>query len=324
MEAELVARAGIPFTGIPAGGLHGVGTLRALRNGWQLVRGFFAAWRLLRRERPAAVLTTGGYVSVPVALAARFNGVPVLVYLPDIEPGLAVRWVARLATRAAVTVEESRAFLPAHKVVVTGYPLREELRQWSRESARQAWGLEAELPTLLVFGGSRGAHSINAAVLAQLEPLLALTQVIHITGNLDWERVAAVTAALPAALRGRYHPFAYLHEEMGAALAAADVVLSRAGASVLGEFPFFGLPAILVPYPYAWRYQKVNAEWLAQRGAAVVLPDAELQTDLLPLVAELLQASERLAEMETAARSLARPNAAQHIAEIMLSLGEGA
>lgn len=324
MEAELVARADIPFTAIPAGGVHGVGPLRALRNSWQLLRGFGVAWQLLRRERPAALLTTGGYVSVPVALAARLGSVPIVVYLPDIEPGLSVRGVARLATQIAVTVEDSRAFLPAHKVVVTGYPLREELLAWKRETAREFLALEADATVLLVLGGSRGARSINEAVWAQLEPLLTLTQVVHVTGALDWERVTALVAALPTSLRERYKPFAYLHEAMGAALAAADVALARAGASVLGEFPYFGLPAILVPYPYAWRYQRVNADWLAQRGAALVLPDEELPAALLPLVRELLQAPERREAMRAAAQALARPNAARRIAEMLLTLGQGA
>ncbi|OQB02315.1 MAG: UDP-N-acetylglucosamine--N-acetylmuramyl-(pentapeptide) pyrophosphoryl-undecaprenol N-acetylglucosamine transferase [Chloroflexi bacterium ADurb.Bin222] len=324
MEAELVQRAGVPFTAIPAGGVHGVALGRALFNAWQLVRGFFAALRLLRRERPAAVLTTGGYVSVPVAVAARLRRVPVLLYVPDIEPGTSFRWVARLATQIAVTVEESRPFLPARKVVVTGYPLREDLGRWEREAARRVLGLAAEAPVLLVFGGSRGARSINEAVMANLEPLLALTQVVHVTGALDWEKVAAQAAALPEAARGRYHAFPYLHEEMGAALAAADLALSRAGASVLGEFPFFGLPAILVPYPHAWRYQKVNAEWLAQRGAAVVTPDETLATTLLPLVSELLRSPERCAALRAAAQELARPDAARRIADLMLSWGQGA
>jgi len=324
MEAELVARIGVPFTAIPAGGVHGVGLSRALTNVWQLLRGFLTAWQLLRRERPAAVLTTGGYVSVPVALAAWLHRVPVLLYLPDIEPGLSFRWVARLATRVAVTVEDSRQFLPARKVVVTGYPLRKDLQRWERTAGRQALGLDPTAPVLLVLGGSRGARSINEAVLAHLPALLELSQLVHMTGSLDWDKVAAKAEALPAALRERYHPFAYLHEEMGAALAAADLTLSRAGASVLGEFPYFGLPALLVPYPYAWRYQKVNAEWLAQRDAAIVVTDAELVDTLLPLVQELLQSPERRATMGANVQALARPEAAQDIARLWLALGQGA
>jgi len=140
MELELVSRAGYPFLGIPAGGLHGVALLNAVRNGWQLMRGFLAARRHLRAERPDAVLTTGGFLSVPVAMAARSRGVPVLVFLPDIEPAESVKAVARFADRVAATVEDSRVFLPADKVVVTGYPLRQELVRWTRETGREVWG----------------------------------------------------------------------------------------------------------------------------------------------------------------------------------------
>lgn len=324
MEAELVCRAGVPFEAIPAGGVHGVGLLRAVRNAWRLVLGFFVSMGLLRRQKPAAVLTTGGYVSVPVALAAWLKGIPVLLFLPDIEPGFSVRWVSRLAKKVAVSVEDSRKFFAPDKVVTTGYPLREDLQRWNREEAREDLGLAAEHRVLLVFGGSRGARSINEAIWANLEALLDLAQVVHVTGTSDWERVSSIVEALPQVLRGRYHPFSYLHEEMGAALAAADLVLSRAGASVLGEFPFFGLPAILVPYPYAWRYQKVNADWLARQSAALVIPDEDLSTKVVSLVAEVLQAPERRIAMSASARALARPNAAKHIAEILLSMGQGA
>ncbi|MEA3397945.1 MAG: UDP-N-acetylglucosamine--N-acetylmuramyl-(pentapeptide) pyrophosphoryl-undecaprenol N-acetylglucosamine transferase, partial [Chloroflexota bacterium] len=132
MTAGLVARAGLPFLGIPAGGVHGVGLGRALRNVWRLAQGLVASWRALGRERPAALLTTGGYVSGPVAVAAWLRRVPVLLFLPDIEPGQSFRFIGRLAACIGVTVEDSRAFFPAHKVVVTGYPLRAEVTRWDR------------------------------------------------------------------------------------------------------------------------------------------------------------------------------------------------
>jgi UDP-N-acetylglucosamine--N-acetylmuramyl-(pentapeptide) pyrophosphoryl-undecaprenol N-acetylglucosamine transferase len=131
----------------------------------------------------------------------------------------------------------------------------------------QALHLDPALPVLLVFGGSKGARSINRALLEALPGLLPEMQVLHISGNLDWPEVEAARSALStgeaAAWAERYHAFPYLHDEMGAALAAADLVVARAGASTLGEFPALGLPAILVPYPHAWRYQKVNADYLA-------------------------------------------------------------
>jgi UDP-N-acetylglucosamine--N-acetylmuramyl-(pentapeptide) pyrophosphoryl-undecaprenol N-acetylglucosamine transferase len=118
----------------------------------------------------------------------------------------------------------------------------------------------------------------------------------------------------------RYHAFPYLHEEMGAALTAADLALSRAGASVLGEFPAFGLPAVLVPYPHAWRYQRVNADYLAQHGAALVIEDAQLGEQILFEVRNLLRDVARRQEMQSAMRSLARPLAAQSIAQLLYGL----
>lgn len=318
MEAQLVARAGLSFIGIPAGGLHGVALLNAVRNGWQLTRGAFSALRHMQRERPNAILTTGGYVSGPVAVAAAWQRVPIVVYLPDIEPAQSVKAAARLATRIGVTVEDSRAFLPAEKVVVTGYPLGERITRWSRVTGRRALNLPLDGLALLVFGGSRGARSINRALLPQLPALTELADVLHVSGELDWPEVSAAREALPETAKARYHAHPYLHDEMGAAMAAADLVVCRAGASILGEFPYFGLPAILVPYPYAWRYQKVNATWLADRGAALVVEDATLAEQLAPTVRSLLLDESRREAMAIATRALARPDAAQRLAELVL------
>lgn len=318
VEERLIARMGLPFVGIPAGGVHGLAPWRAARNLFKLAHGFLVALRAGRRRRPDALFVTGGYASVPVALAAWALRVPILLYLPDVEPGLAVRFIAHLATRIAVTTEDSRRFLPARKVVVRGYPVRPAFAGIGRQEARRSLGLAQDEPVLLVFGGSTGARSINRAVAEQLDGLLEVAQVVHLSGERDWPWVAEQAAGLEPPRRARYHPYPYLHDEaMGQALAAADLALCRAGASTLGELPYFGLPAILVPYPYAWRYQKVNADWLASRGAAVILEDARLGEDLVPTVWSLLGDPTRLAEMRARARSLARPDAAALLAEIL-------
>ena len=323
MEGDLIRRAGIRFVGIPGGGLHGVALLNALRNGWELTRAIFVARRLLREERPAAILATGGFVSGPVALAARLERVPLMVYVPDVEPARSVKAIARLAQQVAVSVEDSLAYFPQGKAVVTGYPLGERVTRWTRAAGREALGLEAQAPVLLVFGGSRGARSINRAVMAHLQALTAMAHIIHISGTLDWPEVEAAREALPEAVRARYEAYPYLNERMGAAMAAADLVVSRSGASVLGEFPYFGLPAILVPYPYAWRYQRVNAGWLADRGAAVVVEDADLAGVLVDTVRELLSDGARREQMAEAARGLAHRSAALRAAELLVEMGAG-
>jgi UDP-N-acetylglucosamine--N-acetylmuramyl-(pentapeptide) pyrophosphoryl-undecaprenol N-acetylglucosamine transferase len=317
VEERLAERARLRFVGVSAGGVHGLTPRQVVRNLIKLIRGWWSAYRLGRRERPAALFATGGYASVPVALAAWALRVPILVYLPDIEPGLAVRVIARLATRVAVTVEDSRFYFrrqsDACKVVVTGYPVRAEFHGLCRAEARVALGLALDEQVLLVMGGSTGARSINYALSEVLERVLELAQVVHVSGELDWPWVQERREALPEALGGRYHAFPYLHE-MGAALAAADLAVCRAGASTLGELPLFGLPAVLVPYPHAWRYQRVNAEWLSGRGAAVVLDDDLLRRDLLFTVRDVLADREQLTRMRERSRALAHPDAAERLA----------
>ncbi len=182
MEAGLVKRAGIPFRAIPAAGIHGVGLRSLPGNLWRVLRGIGAASRILREFKPDAMLFTGGYVAFPVAIAGR--RIPSLVYVPDIEPGLALRAISRFARCIAVTADESRAFFDQQApLVVTGYPTRPDLARWTRQTARAHLGLDATLPTLLVFGGSKGARSINTALLDGLPALLQRAQVIHISGR---------------------------------------------------------------------------------------------------------------------------------------------
>jgi len=316
-----VNRAGIPYRSIPAAGVHGVG-LRALPgNVAKLTRGVLASRRILREFKPDVLFFTGGFVAAPMALAG--SNIPTALYVPDIEPGLALKFLSRFADVITVTADDSRRFFPRSKrIVVSGYPLRPDLSNWSREKAVSHFGLDAGTPTLLVTGGSKGARSINMATLKNLRELLGVAQIIHITGSLDWEAVEKSAQELPAQLKSRYHIMPYLHE-MGAALAAADLVLSRAGASTLGEYPLFGLPAVLVPYPYAWRYQKVNADFLAERNAAVILQDESLNEKLLEVLKDLLLDKNKLEAMRVAARKLSHPDAAAMIASQLVELAGG-
>lgn len=319
MEADLVARAGVPFTAIPAAGVHGVG-LRALPgNLLRLAQGVFAARRILSEFKPDVIFFTGGFIAAPVAVAGRRY--PILLYVPDIEPGLALRFLARFARTIALTVEDSRRFFSAKvKMAVTGYPTRPELGAWDRAAARAHFNLDADLPVLLVSGGSKGARTINQPVFQNLPAVLGLAQVIHLTGSLDKPEADAARAALSPDLQARYHLYDYLHEDMGAALAAADLAITRAGASTLGEYPLAGLPAILVPYQFAWRYQKVNADYLKRQGAAEILEADQLAGQLLPTLQAVLGDPDRLSKMKQAMRSLARPDSAGQIASLILAL----
>jgi len=337
-EDELARRAGIPFRAIETGQVRGRSLRVALSSFLRMRRGAAQCRAILTEFRPDVVLLTGGYVAAPVAWTAWRMHVPTLIYLPDVTPGDSIRWTSRLATRVAVSFPEVARYFGS-KAVVTGYPVRRELFTTERRAARAALGLQPagldRLPVLLVMGGSRGARSINRAVGAALPVLLPRCQIVHISGTLDWPEVEQVAAALrqaqgatrsvsvsnrpqtegadaPAELAERYHAYPYLHE-MPAALAAADLVVARAGAATLAEFPAVGLPAILAPYPYSGQHQDANAAYLADRGAAVILKDAELAARLAPTILGLLDAPERLAAMAKAARAISRPDAAANI-----------
>ena len=339
MEADLVKReflaeqsgkqAGVQYAAIPAAGVHGVSVRALPGNLWQLGRGLLAAFGLLRKFRPDVLFFTGGYVAVPVALAARLAGRGrALLYVPDIEPGLALKTLARFADRIALTTEDSlRFFAGRRNLSVTGYPLRPDLLAAAsrlevegKAAARKVFDLRPDLPVLLVFGGSKVSRSINRAVMAALPELLQEMQVLHISGQLDWPEVEQARLSLSPEGAPRYRLYPYLHDEMAAALACADLALTRAGAYCLGELPLFGLPAILVPYPYAWRYQRVNADYLASRGAAEVVEDADLAGQIVPLVRGLLADPSRRQQMAQAMRQLARPAAAEQIAALLSDL----
>lgn len=321
-EEELARRAGIPFRAIETGQVRGRSLRVALGSFLRMRRGAAQCRAILTEFRPDVVLLTGGYVAAPVAWTAWRMHVPTLIYLPDVTPGDSIRWTSRLATRVAVSFPEVARYFGS-KAIVTGYPVRRELFTTDRTAARGALGLRADLPVLLVMGGSRGARSINRALAAALPVLLPRCQIVHISGTLDWPEVEGKAAALrqaqEAELADRYHAYPYLHE-MPAALAAADLVVARAGAATLAEFPAVGLPAILAPYPYSGQHQDANAAYLADRGAAVILKDDELAARLAPTILGLLDAPERLAAMARAARAISRPDAAANIVDELYRL----
>ncbi|MGB6837057.1 MAG: UDP-N-acetylglucosamine--N-acetylmuramyl-(pentapeptide) pyrophosphoryl-undecaprenol N-acetylglucosamine transferase [Dehalococcoidia bacterium] len=316
MDDVIVAREGLPFRAVRAGALRVGsfwGTARGLAN---LAVGAWQALRIVKQFRPDAVFATGGYASVPVGVAARLCRRPLIVYLPDVRPGWAVRLLARLATRIATTAEASLRELPRGKAIAVGYPIREEFWSARCDNARRCLSLDPEAKVLLVSGASQGAHALNQAVADHLDELLAACEVVHLTGRAEEPRLAALRQALPEERRRRYHVYGYLHE-MPQAMAAADLAVMRSGASVLGELPATGLPAILVPGVYEGWDQSPNARFMEEESAAVMLPNNQLHR-LPGLVQELLSDEARLESMREAAQRLARPEAARCIAQLLM------
>ncbi|NCC35267.1 MAG: UDP-N-acetylglucosamine--N-acetylmuramyl-(pentapeptide) pyrophosphoryl-undecaprenol N-acetylglucosamine transferase, partial [Chloroflexia bacterium] len=280
MEERIVARESqLPFRALPAAALRGRNPVALMRGLVTMVAGTRIARRLLTALQPRAILGTGGYVCVPLFLAARSKGVPTMIYLPDVVPGLAVKMLSRIATLTAVNVEDALPRLglerTSARALVTGYPVRSELFGQDRSACVSRFALDPALPIVLVYGGSRGARSINRAIAALLHALLERCQLIHICGREGdevWLQEAA--AALPETLQARYRLYPYLEAEpdgtfqpsMTAAFGAADLSICRSGASTLAELPAAALPAVLVPYPYV--HQDENADYLVERGAA--------------------------------------------------------
>ena len=323
MERKLVQESGLAFAAyheLYAGPLHGVHPIQMMSSVPKLAIGTLQALGALRTSRPQVLLLTGGWANLPMALAARLQGIPIVIYLPDIEPGLTIKVLRRFARRIAITVDESRKYFREGTTVITGYPLQQNRLRATRDQAISHFQLDPTVKTLLVFGGSRGARNINIALGDNLAALLHdQLQILHITGEFDWERSMEQVGTLKA--HPHYHPFPYLHDNMGLAFAGADLAVCRSGASTLAELPLFGLPAILAPYPYAWRYQKVNADYLSDRGAAVRLNDEDMASSLYATIQSLINDDERLTEMRQASIALANPDGARRLAELLVATG---
>ena len=318
MEANLLASQEIHFQAIPAAGVHGVGITKLPGNIIRIFKGYLRARIIIRGFKPDVVFYTGGFLSFPVSLSAR--QIPSVAFIPDIEPGSALKYLIPRCDLIAATSEASLSYLPRKKrVEITGYPIRPALMQWNKAKGKKELGLHDRKPILLVFGGSKGARSINQAIKIILPELLKETQVIHITGSENWDACKNLKSSLPSSMRSDYHPYDFLGDQMGAALASADLAVCRAGASTLGELPFFKLPAILVPYPYAWRYQYTNAEYLIRHGGASLLKDENLQTDLYSAITSLLHDRDRLKKMAESMQKLSHPDAAKRIGELIIS-----
>jgi UDP-N-acetylglucosamine--N-acetylmuramyl-(pentapeptide) pyrophosphoryl-undecaprenol N-acetylglucosamine transferase len=277
---------------------------------------------LLARHRPAAIFTTGGYVAVPVLLAAAPLRIPVVLWDGNVIPGRAVRLTARLADVLAVSFPETCESLarsaPGRPCYVTGTPIR-DVRGVDAAAARERLGIPAGLRVVLIFGGSQAVRRFNAAVAAALPRLVERVAVIHVTGDDGYAGALAGREALPDGLRDRYRPHPFLREEMLAALVAADLVVGRAGSSTLAEVTALGLPMVVVPYPHAAGHQKANARALVEAGAARLVEDDAFDAEALLDAVGIVEDPATHLAMSAAARELGRPAAAEAAAHLVVA-----
>ncbi|HET9200639.1 MAG TPA: glycosyltransferase [Dehalococcoidia bacterium] len=316
IESRLAPASGLRFDSVSSGQVRGKSPWKAMTSLTSMAAGAVDARSKVDGAR--AVFATGGYASVPVVAGAWLRGVPVVIFLPDVEAGWAVRSTARMARRIAVSNDDSLDGLPAEKTEVTGYPTRKRFAELSRAEARQAMGLPPGGRVVLISGASSGAQRINDAVSGILTELLEIAVVVHSTGPANFEVIRARREEMPEGQRERYRIYPLI-DDMAAAMRAADLAVMRAGASVLGELPAAGLPSILIPGTFGGGHQKANAEALAKAGAAVVLEESAFD-QLLPTIRELLAAESRLAQMAAAAKADSRPDAADRLAEIVMEV----
>ena len=336
IERQAATEAGFPYHAITTGKLRrasnplGLLTRKNLADVVNVARGLAQSRKLLRALGPRAVLATGGFVTVPVVWAARMRRVPIVVHEQTVQFGLANRLCARSATRIALATELSLdSMRPAwrKKSVVTGNPIRPEVLTGDAARGAERFGVNPELPTLLVTGGAQGAESVNRAVRGALSQLLATCNVVHVCGageGLDTTLPVLREAADGIDTPGRYHVIEFMDgESLGDAYALAALVASRSGAGTTNELAGVGRAAILVPLvPTGGDEQRKIARRFEEAGAAVVIATEELEGRLTDTVAGLIGDAERLRTMGAAARTLAPDDAAGKLAGLVLEVAE--
>jgi UDP-N-acetylglucosamine--N-acetylmuramyl-(pentapeptide) pyrophosphoryl-undecaprenol N-acetylglucosamine transferase len=314
LETTIVPKAGFPLELIDVGGLKGKGLGETLRNLLRLPRGFAQAWKVVRRVRPNVALGVGGYSSGPVLLAAKIQGVPTAIHDSNAFPGLTNRLLARLVTAVAVGFEAAAARLKRSDALVTGNPVRKEFF----EAGNRQPATGSPKRRLLVLGGSQGSHVINEAMVGALLFLARLKERLEIVHQTGPKELDAVKEGYRASAFHDARVVPYL-DPMAAELAAADLVISRAGSMTVGELSAVGRASILIPFAAATdNHQELNARAVEKAGGALVITEAELSPERLGLaVNEVINDPDRAARMGAAARTLATPDATKKIVDLL-------
>lgn len=275
IEKTLIEACGVPYYGISSGKLRRYFDLKNFSDPFKVLKGFSEASRLLKKLQPDVVFSKGGFVSVPVVLAAKKRRIPVIIHESDMTPGLANKLSLPAASKVCCNFPETLEHLPKEKAVLTGSPIRKELLEGSREKALKFTGLSGKKPTLLIIGGSLGSAVVNEAVRSILPGLLKHFEIIHLCGKGKLDQTLT-------AMNG-YVQYEYISEELKDLFALADIVISRAGANSICEFLALRKPALLIPLSAAASRgdQILNARSFEKQGYASVLEEEALNGDSL-------------------------------------------
>jgi UDP-N-acetylglucosamine--N-acetylmuramyl-(pentapeptide) pyrophosphoryl-undecaprenol N-acetylglucosamine transferase len=313
VESKAVPAAGFAFRAIDARGFPRRPGLAQLAALWAFAKSFVQVAGIIKEVKPDAVIATGGFVSGPVGVWARLLSIPLVLQEQNSVPGAVNRWLSLVANQVHISFVESRSyFRRRNHLKLSGNPIRSSLLMQDRQSAYEALKLEPARRTLLVFGGSRGAASLNRTMVGALPRLARIPnlQVLWQTGSEDFASSEAATRTCPIPVRA----LAYL-DRMEQAYAVADLAVCRSGAMTITELTACGVPAILIPYPHAARdHQTLNARGLVERGAAEMIADKDLEPEgLASQIEALFRDEQRLRRMGRNARAFSRTNAAERI-----------
>lgn len=318
----------IAYIRIPAGKIRRYASIQNITDIFVTIAGILSAIITLFRLYPDVVVSKGGYDSVPTVLAARLLRIPVIIHESDAKPGRANLLAAKFATKIAVSFESAVKYFPKKvqsKIARTGIPIRKALMRVETEGAVQYLGLEKDLPTVLILGGSQGSSKINETVLSSLQDLVSFANVIHQTGQMHFKNVQAIAQVIlvkePSA--SRYHPVNYLSEmSLQRAAGIANIVVSRAGASSIAEIGLWKKPAIIVPIPESVSHdQRTNAYAYARTGAAIVIDEENLTPHLLVSeIRRIINDPELCKSMGNGAAKFTDPDAARILAREVLTI----
>ncbi|MFZ5944148.1 MAG: undecaprenyldiphospho-muramoylpentapeptide beta-N-acetylglucosaminyltransferase [Bacillota bacterium] len=329
LESKIVPEAGIAFATIEVEGWQRKFSWQAARAGLKAVQGGTQAFNIIRKFRPQVVMGTGGYVCGPVVLAASLLQIPAVIHEQNALPGLTNKTLARIVNKIMITFPDSQKYFPnPNKTILTGLPVREEIFNIGKKEASQYFGLQEDKFTLLVSGGSRGAKSINNAMVEIYPQLLTIPnlQLIHTTGEEGYTQIVEKLTTMGINLEkyGKIILKPYIYE-MEYALNAADLCVGRAGATFIAEITSLGLPGILIPYPFAAEnHQEFNARSLvASKGAAMILEKDLNRDNLYNTIAGLINDSNKLKEMSVNMKKAGNPDSLEKIMKVLQDLTSG-
>ncbi|MDQ0215243.1 UDP-N-acetylglucosamine--N-acetylmuramyl-(pentapeptide) pyrophosphoryl-undecaprenol N-acetylglucosamine transferase [Oikeobacillus pervagus] len=320
LEANLVPREGVPFRSIHITGFKRSLSFENVKTVLRFIKGVKKCKKMLKEFKPDVVIGTGGYVCGPVVYAAAKLKIPTIVHEQNSVPGLTNKFLSRYVNKVAICFESAKEFFPKEKIVLTGNPRASEVAHTKKTGILTSFGLKENVPTVLIFGGSRGARPINEAVVKSLMNFSKKPyQVIYVTGDVHFNEVQKEVELAGTPQNVVIQPFIHNMPEV---LAEMDLVISRAGATTLAELTALGIPSILVPSPYVTNnHQEKNARTLTDKGAAVMMIEKELTPQkLVTELDQVLMDKEKLLSMKEASFKLGIRDASERLFSLMNEL----